>query len=475
MRSIRYYRNSNQIERQEVEGRFRISRCIEIATEKSLVNLADSFQIFEGTTEENEQQVTDIYFIRGKAMKETTKKAIESYNLTITAMNSVIKTTNSIIDELGKGYTLKAAKSELNDFVADTANLPIGIKKDIKDADKAKTKALYIESLELVKGNMVKAIKVALDAVKDIEDGAKNDKPELDEKALETMANEIKTAIETATIHYMKAGQILSNALEMFKASGKPAKDWLEWANLACQVKKAQAYSLVKIYNDFGQVSEFKDCSMRVLNILVHCSKDIYSKIEEQAKALAKAGKLDTKAINKLIDAYKPVNANSTLPKTSPAKSDTSDKKVKDQTGDTIKASLESNDTGDNNGDNNGQDKVELGTSTDRADKASKVDEKDKLIAELREQNLQLLARIEELSNAVKSSKEDDNTKTVTYLPQFENSEPYLVLGISPVAGKDEINKHYRTMAVIFNAKTCPRGAKALKAAREAMLKTAKN
>jgi hypothetical protein len=46
-----------------------------------------------------------------------------------------------------------------------------------------------------------------------------------------------------------------------------------------------------------------------------------------------------------------------------------------------------------------------------------------------------------------------------------------VVLGVTLGAGKVEINNTYRAMAKIFTALTCPEGAKALKAAREELLK----
>ena len=85
----------------------------------------------------------------------------------------------------------------------------------------------------------------------------------------------------------------------------------------------------------------------------------------------------------------------------------------------------------------------------------------------MREQNLQLLDRIAELSKSIKESKPEPK---VLHLPQFDESEPYLVLGINPCAGKEEILKRYRSMAVIFNAKTCPTGAIALKNAKDSLI-----
>jgi len=423
---------------------------------------------------------------------ELTAKTVKSYELTIDAMNNVIKEANLVIDELANGCTLKTAKSELESFVADTANLPIGIKEAVKDASKARTKSLYIEGIDLIKGKLVESIKVAMGAIHDIKHvqkaakkDSKTEKPELNQDELDKLAACVREAIAQSLKYHFEAGKLLSEALDMFKASGKPAKEWIAWANTACQVKKAQAYNLVKIYNDFGDVSEFKGCSMRVLNLLVHCSKDVYSKIEEQAKALAKAGKLTSKTVNKLIASVKPAPVK---PATHSKQSNTvrQEDETPDNTTKAIQSSIENGQgTSMNQEDSEIKDhsKADLGTSKDKVSGTetanqtnSQMDDKDRLIAELKAQNEALQNQIAELTKAVKEGNKEQEkpARTATYLPQFEAKSPNLVLGIEATATKAEINKRYRTMAVIFNAKTCPKGAKALKAAREAMLKTAK-
>lgn len=404
----------------------------------------------------------------------TSIKTIDTYELSIKAMNDTIGACNVTIDRLNKGdLTLKDAKTSLPLVTSQTANLPISIKEAVKSLDAVKTKKLYIDGLELVKSQSVNNIKLAMETIENIKEANKKpEKPELNQDELDRIAKEVKESIEQAMNSHFQAGKLLSEALELFKASGKPAKDWLEWANLSCQVKKAQAYNLVKIWGDFGQVSEFKGVSMRVLNILVHTSSDLFKKIEDDCKALAKAGKLDTKAVNKLLDTVKPAPV-----KVVPAETGKSNIIDKDNTGEAMKASIKS-ETPAIKDQNDPELETSIGeeSSIDSTAKAdSKESDKDKLIAELREQNLQLLARVEELTKAVQASKtETDAPARTVYLPQFDSTEAYLVLGISPVASKEEINKRYRTMAVIFNAKTCPAGAKALKNAKDELLKRCK-
>jgi len=271
--------------------------------------------------------------------------------------------------------------------------------------------------------------------------------------------------IQAATDAHFKAGQLLSEALEMFKKDSRPAKDWIEWANTACQVRKAQAYNLVKIYNDFGEVSEFKGCSMRVLNLLVHASKEVFSKIEEEAKDLAIKGKLTTKAVNALLATAKPATIKQVSVPALPTIKDKSDpitKVMKDTIKDTASSTTNS-DTASSNAASNLS--PNTGSETDTENQL------DKLI----KQNVKLLKKISELESklAEKAAPKKEVANTV-YLPQFEANKPNLVLGIEETATASKINERYRTMAIIFNAKTCPKGAKALKAAKDAMIKALK-
>ena len=87
----------------------------------------------------------------------------------------------------------------------------------------------------------------------------------------------------------------------------------------------------------------------------------------------------------------------------------------------------------------------------------------------LRETIIKLTDQVHKLSKSVK----EKPAVTAPYLPQFDSSEPHIVLGLSPVAGREEINKQYRAMAAIFSGSTCPEGAKKLKEAKESLLKRA--
>jgi hypothetical protein len=417
-------------------------------------------------------------------MSNITVKAYEN------SINAMIAKTNDLKDALASleaGKTLKAAKEIANQHENSPA-LPIGIAKDLKDADKARTKALYTEAIELVIKTMFKAIKLAQDEsaklkesntirpeaktekkAKPNKDTDKKGKTAMPSKVAETkvialdtdklteIAEDIRESIETAMKAHFQAGKLLSEALEMFKAAGKPAKEWISWAGLQCGIKKAQAYNLVKIYDTFGLESDFSNCSMRVLNALVHLDNKLFEKIKEEASALAKADKLTTKQVNRLINTVKPKKAEPAKP----AQVDKAqDDKAQDRTSEVMKAEL------------SGQ--AEESNTVRPAQEMSKADMSE--LEKLRAENEALKAQLAEMNETLKRMEKKADAKpaqVAPYLPQFDSDCPATVLGVKLGAGPAEVNRVFRSMAKIFNASTCPEGAKALKAARKEMLKPA--
>jgi len=440
----------------------------------------------------------------------------ETTDTTIKAMEILKNDIVCAIDACNK-TTLKAAKSVL---ATDVPNLPSSFTTQVKESNNVRTKKEYVKQLTLIDEGLTHSIKVAQDAkIKDgscsgvqehsnmIKDESVNesvDKPKniyeevaiemvkestkettkettetktkgdtdmpskvaekktikLDTDKLAQIAEDVRNEIETATKAHFKAGKLLSDALDMFKAAGKPAKEWIEWAGLQCSVKKAQAYNLVKIYNTFGIDSEFSNCSMRVLNNLVHLDSKLFGKIEEEAKELAKDDKLTTKRVNQLIDTVKPVKAN-----TKPTEK--VEDKGKDKTGEAIGKELKADtDT-----------KADTKGDTDTKVNKEIAKQEDLELKKLREENEALKAQLAEMNEILKKLESKANSKPasiVPVLPQFSSDCPATVLGVKLGAGPAEINSHFRTMAKIFHASTCPEGAKALKAAREELLKSKK-
>ena len=498
MRYLNFLNKDNKVvEILDISGRYRVSRCIEIGLED---NLKRSFFVSEGEKKEIAIAITDkivhsdfseyvdnlnlIKNVKGKAMENTTvtTEVIENtIDLSIKAKNSLVDLVKAIEysqDELASNNsTLKKIKESLAVVTSEDKYLQEGVQEDIIKLNPIRTKDAYIKGLSEILDRVNASINVLSGQIEKAEDEKakaleaievkEEIKPGLTKEnvaKLFELAGLIQHSIQVATNAHMNAGEYLNEGLILHKNAGLSSKEWEKWAGLACQVKRAQAYNLVKIWNTFGADSDFAGCSMRVLNIMVHLKREDFEKIEQDAKSLAKIDKLDTKTVNSLIDRIKPIKpvpVKEESIKEVPVKeeSDLITKTLSDSIKQTVKQ-----DTPEIDEDSTEQDNVEGLIETPEK---PVMDDKDRLIEELREQNLQLLDKIAELTKAVKESKPE--TK-VLHLPQFNESEPYLVLGINPCADKEEILKRYRSMAVIFNAKTCPTGAIALKNAKDSLI-----
>lgn len=514
MRYLNFLNKDNSVvDILDISGRYRVSRCIEIGLEDSLQR---NFFVSEGENKETAIAITDkivhsdfseyvdnmgnlIKNIKDEAMETkvevknvqnaevivNVQYALESITLSVKkAMIEVVSMIDDRQDAIMNGDTLKKVKADIHECLRHIVDLPEGLINDINLLDSVRTKADYSNGLSAIAAKANNCIDTLTKQLEKIEEKKmkaesiitkvkEKTKPGLTEEnitKLSELAGLVQHSIQVATNAHMNAGEYLNEGLILHKDAGLSSKEWEKWAGLACQVKRAQAYNLVKIWNTFGADTDFAGCSMRVLNLLVHLKKDDFDKIEQDAKSLAKVYKLDTKAVNNLIERIKPVKATPMVESvkeesvnTVPVKeeSDLITKTLSNSIKQTVKQ-----DTPEIDEDSTEQDNTPHSTEPVTVETPA-IDDKDRLIAELREQNLQLLDRIAELTKAVKESKP---APKVLHLPQFDESEPYLVLGISPVAGKEEILKRYRSMAVIFNAKTCPTGAIALKNAKDSLI-----
>ena len=354
-------------------------------------------------------------------------------------MGKLIKNLGDVYDLIDTGK-LKVAKEIVKEQVLGI-NLSETVRSWFADAARNSTKAGYKEEL----AKCIEGLKEVL--------AESNKEVEVDKARLEELAGEIRKNVSVVLTTNFNTGKYLNEALQLFKNAGKPARDWLEWAEIECGVKKAQAYNLVRIYTQFGDKEEFQNVSTRVLNIMVHLDKAVYDQAENELVALAKKGQLTTKALNTVLDKFKPAPKTSLSEKLQAATET-------DITGDAIEKSLISGPTK-----NTGTDVSEQPENSSD----SEIERLKSLNTSLRETIIKLTDQVAKLS---KSLKEKPAT-ALPYLPQFDSSEPHIVLGISPVSGKDEINKQYRAMALIFNGSSCPDGALKLKAAKEALLASA--
>jgi hypothetical protein len=386
-------------------------------------------------------------------MPETnTNSTIKSYESLIKALSSTKDIIDIVCEELNGNMKLKDAKLSIKEGTTDTFDLPMAISRQLKDANKSRTKELFGKALVLIRGNCADRIKLANEAITKEKQADKS--KSLDEAMLSKHAETIKECISTATAAHFTAGRLLSEALDMFKEAKQPVSKWLEWANTACSVKKAQAYALVKIHNTFGPDTEFKNCSMRVLNIMVHLSPDMFNLVKDEALEQAKQGKLSTNKIKAIIGKHKPEPKEPKKP--APKKvQENNDNDKSDEDPDRTTKHMQNEVNGSSNG---------SVTSKDDSEE----------LAKLRKENAELKKQLAEMNDTLKriEKKEVSQPKTVApVLPQFSSKAPNVVLGVTLGAGKVEINNTYRAMAKIFTALTCPEGAKALKAAREELLK----
>jgi hypothetical protein len=173
----------------------------------------------------------------------------------------------------------------------------------------------------------------------------------------------------------------------------------------------------------------------------------MFNLVKDEALEQAKQGKLSTNKIQSIIGKHKP--APKEPKKSAPKKAHESN----DPDRTTKHMQNEVNGSGNNSG-------------------ASKEDNSE--LAKLRKENAELKKQLAEMNDTLKriEKKEVSQPKTVApVLPQFSSKAPNVVLGVTLGAGKVEINNTYRAMAKIFTAITCPEGAKALKAAKEELLK----
>lgn len=369
------------------------------------------------------------------------------------ATTTTIKTTDitaSLAAILNQSNTakLKDSKTELASLDSMLTGYTLdSIKEAYQATTKAGTKALF-------SSNMVKLIK----AIKSLSEDTTEQTDKLDTLELDTLANTIRTELEQAQKSFLTVGKCLTEGLELIKASKGKQADFLLWASDTCEIKKAQAYKLMKVYKDFGDSSDFKGVSMRVLYTLTGQPTNVI----EDAKALALAGKLDSSSLDKLMMKDKPAKKEKT-------------EEVKAPEGGTIAK------TGD---------KVEATREATREDKA-----KDKEIKALKREletikdtgvvetdqsplikELQTtIARLNDTIDTLKDDLADTKVPVVQalpYLPQFDSKDMATCLGLEIYNKSDKvkINKAYRSLAKIYTGTTCPEASKALLTARNELI-----
>lgn len=119
----------------------------------------------------------------------------------------------------------------------------------------------------------------------------------------ETATAEIKQHLDNIGTSYIKVGACLNELRGDFEGQ----KDFLAYVESEFGIKKAQCYKLMSVARVFEGDECFKGVAMRVMLALVPFADE--NIIMEKAAELAADGKLDTNAVNALIEPKKEIKA----------------------------------------------------------------------------------------------------------------------------------------------------------------------
>lgn len=130
----------------------------------------------------------------------------------------------------------------------------------------------------------------------------------------EAATAEIKQHLDNIGTSYIKVGACLNELRGDFEGQ----KDFLAYVESEFGIKKAQCYKLMSVALVFEGDDRFKGVAMRVMLALVPFADE--NIIMEKAAELAAAGKLDTNAVNALIEPKKEPKSETVQPKAEPVK-----------------------------------------------------------------------------------------------------------------------------------------------------------
>ena len=130
----------------------------------------------------------------------------------------------------------------------------------------------------------------------------------------EAATAEIKQHLDNIGTSYLRVGACLNELRGDFEGQ----KDFLAYVESEFGIKKAQCYKLMSVSRVFEGDARFKGVAMRVMLALVPFADE--NIIMEKAAELAADGKLDTNAVNALIDPKKETKAETVQSKPEPVK-----------------------------------------------------------------------------------------------------------------------------------------------------------
>lgn len=130
----------------------------------------------------------------------------------------------------------------------------------------------------------------------------------------EAATAEIKQHLDNIGTSYIKVGACLNELRGDFEGQ----KEFLAYVESEFSIKKAQCYKLMSVARVFEGDKRFKGVAMRVMLALVPFADE--NIIMEKAAELAAKGKLDTNAVNALIEPKKEPKAETVQSKAEPVK-----------------------------------------------------------------------------------------------------------------------------------------------------------
>lgn len=255
----------------------------------------------------------------------------------------------------------------------------------------------------------------------------------------ESVAVEIHALLENIGTSYLKIGALLNEARADFEVQ----KDFLSWAESEFSIKKAQCYNLMSVARCFEDNAEFTGVAMRVMLALVPHADS--AEVMEKAAELAKAGELDTAAVNALIGKPAATKTNTVVAAIEQAQTAQAGAQVAESTqvevGDNT-APFETSECKTQEDFNNAMVRNLVGHQAAPADN----DRTAALLDTIKQLNSQI-AEMQTLLNA-RTSEREARKSAAPMLPQFKSKCMYARLGLSAeeASKKTAINKARREL-----------------------------
>jgi len=398
---------------------------------------------------------------------------------TTTSINSISVTLATILNDSNTNK-LKDSKAELEANKA----IILGYKCEYtqgatESALKARTKSAFQHDL----CNVIKGLSVLTTDNKEAKEMIEKEERLED---LDMLATTIRLELANAQKSFLTVGRCLVEANESIKANGGNQKEFLDWANDHCEIKKAQAYKLMKVYKDFGDNSDFNGVAMRVLYALTGATTEQV----ESARELAKEGKLDTQALDGIMmkEAPKketapadglPLNGKPTVKgETVLDRDHNHEDNTQAMTNDQL-ADKEISDAMDNM--TPAEIKMMVGLEDTESNESTTTDSTtdsttDNTVEALNDTIKELNKTVADLQAQLAQAQAHNVKASMPALPQFDSPCMATVIGLEAdnAGDKIKINKAYRALASIYTKDSSPESAHKLLTARTALLSAIK-